>query len=121
MCEVEHFTFDHAFGLGDVEYDDVAEFLGGGPQGAACADVSGADDCDYSLDPNQLATSLASSPDAFLVYNQQAEAQALVEQMQLPSEQILVEIRQDTKGVLGLHAMRKTGSEVKTLELVYQE
>ena len=81
----------------------------------------GADDCDYSLDPNQLATSLASSPDAFLVYNQQAEAQALVEQMQLPSEQILVEIRQDTKGVLGLHAMRKTGSEVKTLELVYQE
>ena len=81
----------------------------------------GAEDCDYSLDPNQLESKLASSPDTFVVYNQQSEAQALVENLQLPAEQVLIEIRQDTKGVLGLHAMRRKGSETETLELIYQE
>ena len=44
-----------------------------------------------------------------------------MEKLQLPAEQVLIEIRQDTKGVLGLHAMRKMGSETETLELIYQE
>ena len=81
----------------------------------------GAADCEYSLDPDQLKSKLESCSGAFLVYNQQAEALALVDELQLSAEQVLIEVRQDTKGVLGLHAMRKTGTKTETLELVYQE
>ena len=81
----------------------------------------GAEDCEYSLDPDQLKASLESCSGTFIVYNQQAEALALVVKLQLPAEQVLIEIRQDTKGVLGLHAMRKTGAKTETLDLIYQE
>lgn len=80
-----------------------------------------AEDCDYSLDPVYLNANLESNPGAFVVYNQQPDALALVDKLKLPSDQILIEIRQDTKGVLGLHAMRKSGSSIETLELIYQE
>ena len=81
----------------------------------------GATDCDYTNDPKQLQADLAAHPDAFLVYNQQTDALALVDKLPLPPGQILIEIRQDTKGVLGLHAMRKSGTATETLELIYQE
>jgi hypothetical protein len=40
--------------------------------------------------------------------------------MQTPAAQVFIEIRQDTKGVLGLHAIRKKGHQQETLELNYQ-
>jgi hypothetical protein len=44
----------------------------------------------------------------------------MVEKLKTPAEQIYIEIRQDTKGVLGLHAIRYRGREPETLELIYQ-
>jgi len=42
------------------------------------------------------------------------------EKLKTPAAQIYIEIRQDTKGVLGLHAIRYRGQEPETLELIYQ-
>ncbi len=78
------------------------------------------EDCEPCLDQNQLQASLDASPDTVIVYNQQADARALVESLTTPSMQIFIEIRQDTKGVLGLHAFRYQDQEPETLELIYQ-
>jgi hypothetical protein len=41
-----------------------------------------------------------------------------VDKLELPASQIFIEIRQDTRGVPGLHALRRHGSSVETLELI---
>jgi hypothetical protein len=82
--------------------------------------MPGADDCEPCLDQDQLQASLDSNPQAIVVYNQQADARTMVEKLKTPAEQIYIEIRQDTKGVLGLHAIRYRGREPETLELIYQ-
>ena len=38
----------------------------------------------------------------------------------MPPTQIFIEIRQEIKGVLGLHAIRINHGQQETLELVYQ-
>ena len=78
------------------------------------------EDCEPCLDRNQLQASLDTSPQAIIVYNQQADARALMESIKTPATQIFIEIRQDTKGVLGLHAFRYQDREQETLELIYQ-
>ena len=78
------------------------------------------EDCEPCLDQHQLQASLDASPEAIIVYNQQAEARALVESLNTTAAQIYIEIRQDTKGVLGLHAFRHRGQKPETLELIYQ-
>ena len=82
--------------------------------------MPGADDCEPCLDQDQLQASLDSNPQAIIVYNQQAEARAIVGNLKTPASQIYFEIRQDTRGVLGLQAMRYRGQEPETLELIYQ-
>lgn len=79
-----------------------------------------AEDCKPCLDQHQLQASLNASPEAIIVYNQQAAAQALVQSLKTPAAQIFIEIRQDTKGVLGLHAFHRQGQKSETLELIYQ-
>jgi len=80
----------------------------------------GADDCHPNLDADQLQAAINGKPDTILVYNQHDESRALVNTLVLPEEQVFIEIRQDTKGVLGLHALRRTRSGNQTLELIYQ-
>ena len=82
--------------------------------------MPGGEDCESCVDQNQLQTSLDKNPQAIIVYNQQAEARAIVENLKTPATQIYIEIRQDTKGVLGLHAIRYRGQTPETLELIYQ-
>jgi hypothetical protein len=79
-----------------------------------------ADDCELCADADQLQARLAAHPDWIIVYNQHADARALVDGLTLPASQIYIEIRQDTKGVLGLHARRRSASGIDTLELIYQ-
>jgi hypothetical protein len=81
----------------------------------------GAADCAYSLDADQLTTGLAANLQAIIVYNQHPDALALIERLELTEGRLMIEIRQDTKGVLGLQALRRTAAGVETLELVYQE
>lgn len=82
--------------------------------------IPGADDCEPCLDQNQLQASLGANPESIIVYNQQADALALVDNLSVSSSQIYIEIRQDTRGVPGLHAIRNRGHQPETLELIYQ-
>jgi hypothetical protein len=80
----------------------------------------GADDCEPCLDADQLQAALKARADTVIVYNQHADALALVDTLSVPEDQVFIEIRQDTKGVLGLHAVRRSKPDNETLELIYQ-
>ena len=80
----------------------------------------GADDCKPCLEADQLQATIDAQPDVVIVYNQQARARELVNQLNLTQDQVFIEIRQDTRGVLGLHALRRGKSGSETLELIYE-
>ncbi len=80
----------------------------------------GAEDCEPCSDLQQLQDLLDEYPDAIIVYNQHQDAIKRIEDLPTPPTQVYIEIRQDTKGVLGLHAIRNTGHRQETLELIYQ-
>jgi hypothetical protein len=80
----------------------------------------GADDCESCLDADQLRAAVKARADTVIVYNQHPDALALVDTLNLPESQVFIEIRQDTKGVLGLHAVRRSKPDNETLELIYQ-
>ena len=80
----------------------------------------GAADCEPCLDQNQLQASLDARPEVIIVYNQHAEALSLVDGLTVPHSQVFIEIRQDTRGVLGLHAISNRNHSPETLELIYQ-
>jgi RNase P protein component len=79
----------------------------------------GAEDCDPCEDEHHLLDQLEKNPESIIVYNQHREAIELVSQLQLPAKQIFIEVKQDTKGVLGLHAIRRNETRQQTLELNY--
>ncbi len=80
----------------------------------------GADDCNPCDNEKQLLEMLEKNPGAMIVYNQHADAIKLINQLQRPTSQVFVEIRQDTKGVLGLQAVHRSKSAPEPLELNYQ-
>ena len=79
-----------------------------------------AEDCIPCADPQQLSKLLEENSDAIIVYNQHFAARQMIEALELSEAQIFIEIRQDTRGVLGLHALRNQSGQRETLELVYQ-
>ena len=81
---------------------------------------AGADDLLSCGDGKELLTGLKQHPGAFVVYNQHCAARELVDGLNFPDDQVFIEIRQDTKGVLGLHAQRRARPTDETLELIYQ-
>ena len=82
--------------------------------------MPGGSDCETFLDQNQLQASLEAHPEAIIVYNQQVEALALVDRLTVPGSQVFIEVRQDTRGVLGLHAISNRDDSPKALDLIYQ-
>ena len=82
--------------------------------------MPGAEDCEVCVDRDQLQARLDASPQAIIVYNQQADAIALVEDLEVPPAQVFIEIRQDTKGVLGLQAYHKKDHAPEALELFHE-
>lgn len=78
-----------------------------------------ADDCEPCIDKDQLQARLDANSQAIIVYNQQADAISLVQSLRVTAAQIYIEIRQDTRGVLGLHASRNEDDMAQTIELVY--
>ena len=81
---------------------------------------AGADDYQPCTDRDQLQAALQQQVGAMVVYNQHPAARALVDALEYDSDQVFLEIRQDTKGVLGLHALHRGEDGDETLELVYQ-
>ena len=82
--------------------------------------MPGASDCEYCLDRDQLQSSLDARPGAIIVYNQHADAIEWVNGLTVDPGQVFIEIRQDTKGVLGLHAIKNRLEGPDTLELIYR-
>ncbi len=82
--------------------------------------MPGAEDCEVCLDREQLQTRLEADPQAMIVYNQQADAVALVESLEVTPAQVFIEIRQDTRGVLGLQAYHKKDHAPEALELFHE-
>ncbi len=80
----------------------------------------GAEDCEICADAQQLQARLEAEPNAIIVYNQQADAIAMVEGIAVAPAQVFIEIRQDTRGVLGLQAYRKQGYASEALELFHE-
>lgn len=82
--------------------------------------MPGAEDCEVCIDRDQLQARLDADPQAIIVYNQQADAIVLVESLRVAPEQVFFEIRQDTKGVLGLQAYHKKDHAPEALELFHE-
>jgi len=82
--------------------------------------LPGAEDCEVCGDAQQLPTRLEAEPEAIIVYNQHADAAALVDELEVAPAQFFIEIRQDTRGVLGLQAYRKQGHVSEPLELFHE-
>ena len=81
--------------------------------------VPGADDCISCENEDQLLELLEKNPGAMIVYNQHADAINLINQLQSPTNQVFIEIRQDTRGVLGLQAEHRGSAGREPLELDY--
>ena len=77
-------------------------------------------ECESCLDQDQLQAGLDANLGAIIVYNQQADALELVGNLRVASGQIYIEIRQDTKGMLGLQALRNRAHQTEILELIYR-
>ena len=77
-----------------------------------------AEDCEICEDFEQLKQRLQNDPGLAIVYNQNAEAISLLDDIEIPQDQLFIEIRQDAKGVLGLHASYKNNRKSETLELL---
>ena len=82
--------------------------------------LPGTDNCESCLDQDQLQTGVDANLGAIIVYNQHADALGLVGKLRFSSDQIYIEIRQHTKGMRGLQALRHRAHQPKTLELIYQ-
>ncbi len=82
--------------------------------------MPGAEDCEVCLDREQLQARLEADPQAMIVYNQQADAIALVDSLEVAPAQVFIEIRQDTRGVLGLQDYHKKDHAPEALELFHE-
>lgn len=82
--------------------------------------LPGDEDCEIFDDFDQLQSGLDENPDAIIVYNQDPDAIAMVADLAVPPDQIFIEIRQDTKGVLGLQAFQKQNHAPEPLELLHE-
>lgn len=80
-----------------------------------------ADDCIVGSDIIRLEELMRQNPDSCIVYNQHPQAQAALKQLNLDPQQIVIQVRQETRGVLGLQARHFHSPADETIELVYQE
>ena len=80
-----------------------------------------ADDCVVADDSQSMQELLPQNPDAIVVYNQHPQAKADLDALDLDEQQIVIEVRQETRGVLGLQARYYKSNPEQFIELVYQE
>ncbi len=77
-----------------------------------------AEDCEIYDSIEQLQQRLKQNPELAIVHNQHADAIDQVQSIDTPLNQLFIEIIQDTKGVLGLHACYNNSHQLETLELL---
>lgn len=82
--------------------------------------LPGAENCEICVDAQQLQERPGAESEAIIVYNQHADSIALIDGLEAGPAQVFIEMRQDTKGVLGLQAYRKRGHASEALELFHE-
>lgn len=80
-----------------------------------------ADDCIVNNDEQTLKALLGQYPDACIVYNQHPQALITLNKLNPDPRQIVIQVRQETRGVLGLQARYYDSPVEEYIELVYQE
>lgn len=80
-----------------------------------------AGDCIVSDDAQELQALLKRHAGAFIIYNQHPQAQLTLNEINPDPQQIVIQVRQETRGVLGLQARHYHSPAEETIELVYQE
>jgi len=98
----------------------ITRALGSGNKPLIAILRPGAEDCEPCFDRQHLQSLLNEIPEAIVVYNQHEESSRLIDLLQTRVGQVFIEIRQETKGVLGLHAVRIGDDQQETLELIYE-
>ena len=78
------------------------------------------EDCIPASESRELQQLLSQYPDSMIVYNQHPGALQRIDTLQIPEQQILIEIRQETRGVLGLQARYRNSLPGEMLDLIYQ-
>lgn len=79
------------------------------------------DDCIVNNRQQSLQSMLDQNPGAFVIYNQHAQAKADVEALKADRQQVVIEVHQETRGVLGLEARYFGAADNDVIELVYRE
>ena len=98
-------------------YRIITRALEAGDQPFTAVLLPDAEDCIPGSDLRRL---LSENPGSMIVYNQHPVALKLLRDLQIPARQVVIEIRQETRGVLGLQARYKNSPPGETLELIYQ-
>ena len=80
-----------------------------------------ANDCVAADDGQSMRALLQQNPRCYVIYNQHPLAQAELDKLDLDDHQIVIEVRQETRGVLGLQARYYNNTPGQFIELVYQE
>ena len=80
----------------------------------------GMNDCIQAETCQQLQQLLSENPGAYVIYNQHPQAFRWVAAVPMKALQILIEIHQETCGVLGLQARYRNGQAGEVVELVYR-
>ncbi len=79
------------------------------------------DDCIVKNDQQSLQAFISHYPGASVIYNQHPQAQTKVNSLNADNQQIIIEVRQETRGVLGLQARFPGSAPEDFIELVFQE
>lgn len=80
-----------------------------------------AEDCLVPDDNNSMPELLKQNPGAFVIYNQHPLARAWLDNLNLEDQQIVIEVRQEIRGVLGLQPRYYKNDSGRIIELVYEE
>ena len=80
-----------------------------------------AEDCLVPDDINSMPELLKQNPGAFVIYNQHPQARAKLDNLNLEEQQIVIEVRQEIRGVLGLQPHYYKNVSSHFIELVYEE
>lgn len=99
----------------------ITRVLSTGGQPYTAILLPGADDCVPSDDKQSMRALLQQNPLSAVIYNQHPLARAALDELGLDDEQVVIEVRQETRGVLGLQARYYKSEPGQYLELVYQE
>ena len=99
----------------------ITRVLAGGDRPFTAILLPDADDCVEADDSQPMWELLKQNPNSTVIYNQHPLAQAELDKLDLDGQQIVIEVRQETRGVLGLQARYYKNTPGQFIELVYQE